>query len=165
MNFFRIIFSITLITMIVSSCQVIQCGADKKSFLSKYNSFIEKVDRQDMDVSDEKWEKYDQEFKTYIEDCYDHFEEDLTTRERRQFWMKTLKYYATRYGEGMLNELSKKDGISDKVEKNIEEVLDATGRDLEDFVNKNMDQIEDLVEDIGKDIEDWAAKLKEILQE
>ena len=118
-----------------------------------------------MDVSDEKWEKYDQEFKTYIEDCYDHFEEDLSTKERRQFWMKTLKYYATRYGEGMLNELSKKDGISDKVEKNIEEVLDATGRDLEDFVNKNMDQIEDLVKDIGKDIEDWAAKLKEILQE
>ena len=151
--------------MLMSSCQVMQCGADKKSFLSKYDAFIEKVDRLDLEVSDEKWSKYDSEFKSYIEDCYDHFEEDLTTRERRRFWMKTLKYYATRYGDGMLNELSKKEGISEKVEQNIEEVLDATGRDLEDFVNKNMDEIEDLVKDIGKDIEDWAAKLKEILQE
>ncbi|MCB0687138.1 MAG: hypothetical protein KDC53_11450 [Saprospiraceae bacterium] len=161
----RFVFAMTLLGVTLSSCQVLECGADKNAFLNKYESFIAKVDHLDLDVSSEKWSKYDAQFKTYIEDCYDYYEDDLTTKERRQFWMKTLKYYATRYGEGMINELSKKDGISEKVEKNIEEVLDATGRDLEDFINKNMNEIEDLVKDIGKDIEDWAAKLKDILQE
>lgn len=165
MNSFRILLGIVLMSYLATSCQVIQCGPDKDSFLSKYDKFIDKVDRLDMDVSDEKWNKYDEEFKVYIEDCYDHFEQDLTNKERRRFWMKTLKYYATRYGEGMLNELSRKDGISEKIEKNIEDALEVTGRDLEDFVNKNMAEIEDLVRDIGDDIEDWAAKLKEILQE
>jgi hypothetical protein len=149
----------------ISSCQVLQCGADKSAFLTKYDDFVDRVDRLDLEVSDEKWEKYDAQFRQYVEECYDFYEADLSTRERRRFWMKTLKYYATRYGEGMLNHLSKKDGISEKIEHNIEEVLDATGRDLEDFVNKNMGEIEDLVKDIGKDVEDWANKLKDILQE
>ncbi len=161
-HFFSVIF---ISVFILSSCQVIQCGADKKAFLSKYDQFISRVDRLDMDVSDTGWEKYDRQLKQYIEECYDHFEDDLTTKEKRRFWMNTLKYYATRYGEGILNELSKKDSISEKIERNIEEVMDATGRDLEDFINKTTGEIEDLVEDIGKEIEDWAAKLQEILQE
>lgn len=165
MNSIKILAGVIFMIAFATSCQVLQCGPDKDAFLTKYDSFIEKVDRLDMDVSDEKWKKYDEEFKTYIEDCYDHFEKDLTNRERRRFWMKTLKYYATRYGEGMLNELSRKDGISQKIEKNIEEAIEVTGRDLEDFVNKNMTEIEDLINDIGRDVEDWAAKLKEILQE
>ncbi|NND33848.1 MAG: hypothetical protein HKN76_14760 [Saprospiraceae bacterium] len=147
-----------------SSCQMVTCGPDKEAFLTKYSKFIDKVDRADLDASDSNWEKYDQSFKHYIEDCYDLYEDEMSTRERRQFWMKTLKYYSTRYGESMLNEFSK-DAISNDVKENIEEVLDATGRDLEDFVNKNMGEIENLVRDIGKDIEDWASKMKEIFEQ
>jgi ABC-type Zn uptake system ZnuABC Zn-binding protein ZnuA len=149
----------------VSACQRVTCGPDKNSFIGNYEKFIDKIDALDLSVADKGWEKHDATFKHYIEDCYDYYESDLTTREKRRFWMQSLKYYANRYGEGMINELSREDGISEKVKQNIEDVLDATGRDLEDFVNKNMDQIEDLVKDIGKDIEEWAAKLKEIFEE
>jgi hypothetical protein len=151
--------------ILVSACQRVTCGADKKSFISNYEKFIDKVDALDIPIDDHGWEKYDATLKHYIEDCYDYYESDLTTREKRRFWMQSLKYYASRYGEGMINELSREDGISEKVKQNIEEMLDATGRDLEDFLNKNMNQIEDLVRDIGDDIEKWAAKLKEIFEE
>ena len=52
----------------ISSCQVMQCGANKSAFLTKYDDFIDRVDRLDLEVSDEKWEKYDLQFKLYIED-------------------------------------------------------------------------------------------------
>jgi hypothetical protein len=165
MKIFHFSVIIVLCTGVFLSCQVIQCGADKDAFLSKYDQFIERVDRLDLEVSDKGWEKYDRQFKQYIEDCYDQYEKDLSMRERRRFWMKTLKYYATRYGEGMLNELSKKDGISERAGRNIEEALNTTGRELEDFVNKTLGEIEDLVKSAGKDIEDWAAKIQGILQE
>ena len=151
--------------MTVSSCEMVTCGPGKDAFLAKYNKFIEKVDKLDLEASDQSWEKYDKSFKHYVDDCYELYEDEMSTREQRKFWIKSLKYYATRYGEGMLNEFSKEDAISDKVKDNIEEVLDATGRDLEDFLDKNMNEIEDLVRDVSRDIEEWASKLKEIFEE
>ncbi len=155
-----------LITVIGStSCQSSSCGESKKAFLSKFERFLDRVDELDLESSDEAWEKHDETFRQYVEECYDLYEKDLSTRERRRFWMKSLKYYSTRYGEGLINELSKEDAITNRVEENIRDVIETTGRDLEDFVNKNMDEIEDLVNDIGKDIEEWASKLKEIFEE
>lgn len=147
------------------SCHTFTCGPTKDEFISRFDSFVEKVDEADLETSDEEWARHDEKFRQFVEECYDMHEEEMTTRERRRFWIKSLKYYSTRYGEGMLNELSKDDDLSRKIEHNIEEVLEATGRDIEDFVNKNMSEIEDLVRDIGQDIEAWAEKLKEILEE
>ncbi len=79
--------------------------------------------------------------------------------------MKTLKYYSTRYGEGMLNELSKDDITTERIMANVEEVLEETGKDIEDFVNKSANEIEDLVDEIGQDIEQWTEKLQEIFEE
>jgi len=144
---------------------MIKCGPDKDTFLSNYDNFIEKIDKLDLSVGDKEWERHDEKFRSFIEECYEYHEASLTTKERRKFWMKTLKYYADRYGEGLLNELSKEEGISEEVKNNLEDVLSETGRDFEDFMNKNVEQLEKLVNEIGKDIEDWATKIKEIFQE
>jgi len=144
---------------------MIKCGPDKETFLSNYNNFIEKIDRLDLPVADKRWEKHDEKFRFFVEECYAYHESSLSTKEKRKFWMKSLKYYADRYGEGLLNELSKEEGISKEVQENLEQVLNETGRDFEDFMNKNVEQLESLINEIGSDIEDWASKIKEIFQE
>lgn len=146
-------------------CQMARCGATKDIFLRNFDEFIEKIDQTDLDIDDGKWEGHDEKFRTYVEECYDAFEEDLSGREKRQFWIKSLKYYATRYGEGMLNELSKDDITNQKVRENIGDVMEETGQDIEDFFEKSADELEVLLEDIGKDIEAWAERLQQIFEE
>ena len=157
---------LSFVLFALPACQVVQCGPTKDSFIEKYEAFITKVEDKDLDLDDSQWEKLDETFRNYVEDCYEYHESEMSAGERRKFWMNSLKYYAARYGEGMIHMLNRDNDItSERVKKNIEEVMDATGKELEDFIDKNADELEALFEEIGKDIEDWAAKFKEIFEE
>ncbi|MDH3649906.1 MAG: hypothetical protein OEQ53_09490 [Saprospiraceae bacterium] len=155
---------ISLSTLIIS-CTILPCGPTKDAFLDKYDAFIEKVDRADMHISDEEWEKYDSEFKKFVEECYELHGDDLSTKEKRKFWIKSLKYYAVRYGEGMLNEMSEEDTELDiTIRENVGEVLELTGEELSAFFEKNGEELEELLESISADIEAWAEKIQEIFE-
>ena len=142
-----------------------KCGATKDIFIRNFDSFIEKIDDIDLDITSDKWSAHDEKFKGYVEDCYDAFEDEMSRKEKRQFWVKSLKYYATRYGEGMMNELSKDDITNQRMRENMEEVLEDTGKSIEEFFDKSGEEIEKLFEDIGKDIESWAQRIKEIFEQ
>jgi len=159
------VFAITVSLFAIQSCQMAKCGATKDIFLRNFDSFVEDIDDVDLEISDEQWTTYDEKFKGYVEECYDAFEDEMSNRERRQFWVKSLKYYATRYGEGMINELSKDDITNQRMREEMESVLEDTGKSIEEFFNKSGDDIEELFEDIGKDIEAWAERIKEIFEE
>jgi polyhydroxyalkanoate synthesis regulator phasin len=127
---------------------------------------VEKTDDLELEISNESWEKYDETFEHYVEECYEKFEEDLTEKEKKRFWIGSLKYYAARYGDGLLRELEKDDGeYAEKVKQNLEEIFEETGRKLEDFFDKNEVEIEALVDQISNDVEAWAEKLKEIFED
>ena len=160
-----IVHLIALVLVLGQSCHMAKCGATKDIFLRNFDDFIEKIDDEDLEVTDERWQVHDEKFRGYVEECYDAFEEDFSTREKRQFWLKSLKYYSARYGEGMLNELSKDDITNQRVREQMEDVLEETGQDIEAFFEKSADELEALFEDIGKDIESWAEKIREIFEE
>ena len=94
------VLAFTVALFSIQSCQMAKCGATKDIFLRNFDSFIEQMDDSDLEVTSEKWTAHDEKFKGYVEECYDAFEDEMSTKERRQFWVKSLKYYATRYGEG-----------------------------------------------------------------
>ena len=107
----KVIFNVIALTTVLfalQSCQMAKCGATKDIFLRNFDSFIAQIDDVDLEVTSDKWIAHDEKFKGYVEECYDAFEDEMSTKERRQFWVKSLKYYATRYGEGMMNELFKR---------------------------------------------------------
>ena len=155
----------TMILLVMQSCQMAKCGATKDIFLRNFDEFIEKIDDLEMDDHSERWNAHDEKFKGYVEECYDAFEENMSSREKRQFWVKSLKYYANRYGDEMLNELSKDDITNQRIRDNMEEVLEETGENIEEFLEKSADELEELFNDMGKDIEAWAERIKEILEE
>ncbi len=64
---------------------MIKCGPDKDTFLSNYESFIEKVDRLDLSVGDKGWDKHDEKFRSFIEECYEYHEPSMSTKEKRKF--------------------------------------------------------------------------------
>ncbi len=159
-----ILWSLTMITFF-TACEMTKCGATKEVFMRNFDGFIEEVDDRDFEVSDDRWNRYDEKFRTYIEECYDAFEEDLTAQEKRQFWIKSLKYYALRYGEGMLNELSKDDIANTRMRNEIEEMLEESGKSLEEIVKRSTTELESIIEEMASDIEKWAERIKEIFEE
>ena len=156
---------IFLSCLAIAACSMLPCGASKDAFLSKYENFIDEVDDADMQVSDQQWERHDEEFRKYVEECYEQYEENMSARERRRFWMKSLKYYAIRYGEGMMEELSREDSNFDlKIRQNISETLELSGQELEAFFEKNGQELEELLEGLSSDLEELADKISEIFE-
>lgn len=99
------------------------CGNNKDAFLRGYYQLINEAKAAGLPVSDSGWEKYDEPFRAYVEECYDSYESELSAKERRRFWAASMKYYAQRYGKGAIQELKgKKAKGAEKVQEEVEAI-------------------------------------------
>ena len=161
----KLFAALILTTLVFSSCSRNECSGSKKAFLKKYNDLVETVMDHDLDYSDREWEKYDEQFRTYVEDCYDEHEPEMTRRERREFWSKAMGYYYKRYGDGVVNELMDESSrLAAKIRENTEEFWHEHGDELEEILENLGDNLEDVFSKFEDDIEDWARKLEEIIE-
>jgi len=85
--------------IMLNSCQLDECGRSKDKFLDRYYSLIEKVTKEDVYFTEKEWEKNDEKFRAFVEECYDKFEPEMTRREKRRFWAKSLRYQYERHGK------------------------------------------------------------------
>ena len=161
-----ILLSLSAASFFTPACTQIECGGSQANFENQFENLLEKVDDLDYDIDDKRWKTFDERFRVLVEECYPHYEAEMSDREKSEFWMQTLEFYSNRYGNGLADAFRNQgEYISEEVVENLEEVLEHTGRKLEDFMEKNGDELEGLFEQVGKDIEDWAEKLKDILEE
>ncbi len=141
------------------------CGSSKSDFLETYSNFIDVLDQRDTD-SEKDWKASDDIFETYIVECYDHFENKMSSSEKRTFWINSLKYYAARYGSGMIQELANENNpTSVKMTHHLEEVAEESGLELEAFLKTNLSELEKILIGFSRDLEEWAKKLKEHFDE
>ncbi|MCO6489382.1 MAG: hypothetical protein J5I98_13240 [Phaeodactylibacter sp.] len=113
------------------------CGNSKDVFLQNYYSLVDEAAAANLPASDDKWAKYDERFRAFVEECYDQYEPELSPKERRRFWSKSLKYYAQRYGDGAIKELGKKkDKASEKVVGEVEKIWTDTKEALKEAAGK-----------------------------
>ena len=123
------------ILSLLAGCSSNPCGNDKDSFLNNYYRLVEEATKANLPVSDSRWEKYDERFRAYVEECYDLYEAELSGREKRRFWTRSLKYYAQRYGDGMVKELgSKGNKASRRIRKETESLWGRTEKALEEVL-------------------------------
>jgi len=123
---------------ILASCsQGPACGNSKEAFLKDYYRLVDEAAAAKLPVSDSRWEKYDERFRAYVEECYDLYEPELRPKERRLFWAKSMKYYAERYGGGVLKELGEKKGeAAGKVKEEVEKIWMDAGEALNEATGK-----------------------------
>ena len=118
-------FFLICVLAISSSCTRMACGANKSAFLEQYYELLEEAKSADLAVSDPKWETYDEAFRSYVEECYDIHEPEMTGTEKRRFWSQSLRDYYQRYGDGLAKELSGKDKQTfRKIQEEAEAILD-----------------------------------------
>ena len=153
-------------SLLFTGCSKNACSGSKKDFLRKYNELIETAMTSELDYSDRKWKKYDEQFRTYVEECYDEHEADMSRRERRRFWSKAMSYYYMRYGDGVVEELlDETDRVAQRIRENTEDFWEKHGEDLENIFENLGNDLENLFEDLEHDLEDWFEDLEDVLEE
>jgi len=140
------------------------CGFNKSSFISKHEYLVDQAKEQRKEWSEKDWEKSDAKMKQLLEECYEEFEEDLSSKETSRFWSRTAAYYVNRFGKGFLKELKKSESdLATTLEKgfgsirdNPEEFLrtllrEAGGEDIKEALNDVGEELKEL----GKELEKW----------
>lgn len=100
------------------------CGADfeKKSFLSKYESFVEEVSTKGAGFDDQKWTEMESKFTQFTEVEYPKHQQHLTPEEAKKYNELTGRYY------GALTRHQ-----ASKLKKGLENLLDQTQGALEEL--------------------------------
>ncbi|MCB0569103.1 MAG: hypothetical protein KDC66_05045 [Phaeodactylibacter sp.] len=130
-------FLLPVLVALLAGCSSSPCGNDKDSFLKGYYQLVEEAAGANLPVSDSRWEKYDERFRAYVEECYDLYEAELSGREKRRFWGRSLRYYAQRYGDGVARELGRKgDKASRRIREETETLWGKTEKALEEVLGQ-----------------------------
>ncbi len=105
-----------------------------------------------------------------VEECYDIHEPELSLKEQRKFWAKTIAFCVQRYGTGLAAELNSDDSKFNLAVK--EHLKDSRGelrtalRDIE--INIDGEEIDELLGELGNDLEKlgkkWGKKLEGLLE-
>lgn len=130
-------FTVAGLAFLASCAQPPACGGTKEAFLKDYFALIEEATEAKLPVSDKGWKPYDERFRAYVEECYSLYEAEMSGKERRLFWSRSVKYYARRYGGGAIQELEqKKDRTAEKVKKEVEKIWENAGEALKEARGK-----------------------------
>ena len=151
----RYLFFIALITFMNSSCMLDECGGSKERFINKFENFVEEIDKADLNYSDDEWEKLDVQFESYIDNCYERYEEEMTVKEIKQFWRSSMKYYYQRFGTGIARELfGKGNGTLKKLRKKLEKFKDEDLEDAMDDLKSETKRLQEELEELREALQD-----------
>jgi len=138
--------------LMLTSCNINQCGPTKEKFLENYEKFVDKVESKNLSADEKAWQNLDRTFDKYLSECYKEFENELTSSERIDFATTTVQYYYTKYGTG----------ISEQIGTDPEEFARNMAEELEDYLHVHEDEIEALVEEFANSIN--REELEELLE-
>ncbi len=127
----------------LASCATDQCGPTKEKFLENYEQFVDRVESKDLASDKEAWQSLDQKLDKYITECYTEFENDLTNSERIDFASNTVRYYYTKYGRG----------LSEQLGSDPEDFARMMTENLEGFLHGHEDEIEALIDDFANQLD------------
>lgn len=147
----KLLYPVLLIMLITSACSDDYCADSKEKFLVDYFALIQNAGDADMKADDKGWEKYDEQFRALVEECYQVYEPELTKGERRTFWAKSVEYYYHRYGGEVLSAVNEKeDELSRRIKREVESRWDRTGDALDEALmsaQKNWKKAKERMED------------------
>lgn len=145
-NFNKITLFAFILTSSFTSCLNLSCTS-KSKFVQSYNSFIKDVEK--LDEEGKNLETTDKEFDSYSKECYTKFREEMTLKERKDFWSNTLKYYVMRYGN-----------LGDAMDDAESRFSAVASEDFNDFINSSGQEIKKLFKDqLGPKLKDGLDKL------
>lgn len=149
--------------LLFSNCDLDSNCMSKESMISNYGEFIGDVKTHHEQLDNSDWLDIDQEFKGYVESCYQKYKDDMSISEKVSFWKQTLSYGVYRGSSKGTYELD----LDIDYESEINE-LSAQGRqELESYLreeikpelDKTIDGVVKEVEKLGDELKNWLENL------
>lgn len=151
-----------LITLLLFSLSLMSCDmtfqcSSKESFLNSFERFHKDLEKHHNDLTEADWTEVDEEFKSFVDNCYEKYKSDLSLKEKIDFWKNTLSYHL--YRGKPLEELA--------LEMDLEKELNDLGlqgkKELEDFfkdeikpeLGEAIDEILNEVNNLGEQLKKW----------
>lgn len=140
------IFPALFFLLIIS---LVGCSSvSKTQFLENYDEFMEEVQEDHEDYSSKDWKKKNESLKTFLEDEYPQFEEDLTKKEKVRIWAQALTYQVYQHKEEVIEEIEKNEEVYvEMIEEHVEFVTEVN---------------EEIIEDVLPELERILPELKEV---
>ncbi len=149
-------------TLILSSCEVSQC-INKNYFVTTYDRFIKDFEERHEKYSTEDWTSKEEKMRSFVNDCYTSFGEEMTADEKLSFWTKYVEFMIIRYKAEALQTIESEDKKSEvEIYKEIKQSIgDVDFQKL--FKEIYGDELENAVDDALKELNKWGDRLKEWL--
>ncbi len=154
-------FAFMMIT-ILSNCNFNSQCLSKEAFLSGYDKFTTDVEKHYKELKSEDWIDIDKEMKTYVEQCYPKYKEQLSIEEKVSFWKNTLSYGLYRGDKSNSYKLN----LDIDYEKELEELTEQGRKEIESFIQKELKpELNDIIDEVVKEVDNLGSKLKEWLND
>ncbi len=159
-----IIFCLTL-AAIASSCTIDPC-LTKGLFISGYQKFNEEVFEHYKNYSQKDWEAKDAKMDKFIDGCYKNFSNDLTSDEKKDFWIKYFKYKYYRHGRKVLSAIEDDaNKFSLEIDEEIQVLFEDPEKDIKKILNEIYgDEIDKAIDDFVEGIKSIGDRIKEFLE-
>jgi len=152
-----------LVLLIGTACGSFDPCQNKELFIKKHTAFIEKINKENEDLSDDEWKKTDEVFEELTNECYKNIEDQMSRDEKKDFWIRNSKYMALRLDDQAGNSAdilsSLMESIGDDGSKIAEGLAEAFGEDFETTIEEFGDDINEIFD------EDFKQKIEDIFDE
>ena len=151
---------ILLMVTITAGCQFSSNCLNKESFLSGFNEFVDDVRINHEKIAYGNWRDIDQEYDEYLRTCYPKYKEELSIKEKIDFWKNAFSYNVYRKSVDETFEIDFEEyGLN--LEEEIEALSQEGQRELEKFLKEELSpQIEDAFDSLINEIESVGDQLK-----
>ena len=160
-----------------TSCTFDECTS-KSLYIVSFEKFIDKVNDEYKNYTEEDWKKADERFKKLSDECYKKFEKDLSVEDKSKLLKYGVKYtyyrVATNFPvdlkEEDLDEFAEKFGKLVEKGDDISKLLEDISKDenfrksIEDF-NKAFERLGKGLDNLGKSLEKLGKGLDKIFED
>ena len=154
------------ILIMFSSCQTESCSYSKKRFTKKFSSLVERASESERKLSDERWDREDEQFEQLVMSCYPKFENEMDLSEKTAFWQGTISYLFSRYGSALVAEISDPN-VQNEIIKTVKEGAIAVLGSIEAIITYIKEELIDngAWKDFRKEAQDGIDKIIESIEE
>ena len=159
-----LLYLIFLIFVLCVSCKPNPCQT-KDSFLTSYDTFISDVEEHAESLAEADWKDINEEYKQFIDVCYEQHKEEMNISEKVDFWKNTLSY--STYHTGDREELETiMDDIQVKLEEDLKNFTAESREEIEDYFRKEIaPELESAIDEILEGVEEFGEKMKDWLKD
>lgn len=86
-----------LIVVAVLSLSLTACKPTGKRYIRRFQSFVEKIEKNGASYTDEQWDKADTEFVSFLDERYKEVKETLTSEDKKMVGELAARYIKVRW--------------------------------------------------------------------